>query len=395
MAMFVPSFKFSAFQSLFTIFHSPISTHSAFRNPHSLLHAPLVRTQHALPSAFCLLLTAFCLVPSVVLAQRAPSGPFALRDQFPVKLLFLSLRPESGYLLPTGARQWAFGLSYTNTYAGTWPVGNPKKASDYYQAAPLNEYRLFVDAEVLRLTIDLDWRIARRLQVGATLPLIFQNGGFLDSSVEGFHGLFNLTNGGREETPQNAYGVFVVRNAQFWINREKAAAFQPGDMVLRLKSPILEGGSRGPIIAGSGAVKLPTGRFESLTGSGGVDIQVALMATQAIGQRLAVHYSIAYTHLGRPSRHIDFPIRSITSQMLALEYLTTNKLSVLLQTLANTSPFPDSVLGPLDRTAYEMHGGIKYAISPAALFEVSITENLSQYQNTPDIGLYMGVRWRR
>jgi hypothetical protein len=81
--------------------------------------------------------------------------------------------------------------------------------------------------------------------------------------------------------------------------------------------------------------------------------------------------------------------------MLALEYLTTNKLSVLLQTLANTSPFPDSVLGPLDRTAYEIHGGIKYAISPTALFEVSITENLSQYQNTPDIGLHMGVRWRR
>ena len=293
MAMFIPSFKFSAFQSLFTIYHSPISSHSAFRNPHSSLHAPLVRTQRALPSAFYLLLTAFFLLPSVVLAHRAPSGPFALRDQFPVKLLFLSLRPESGYLLPTGARQWAFGFAYANTYAGTWPVGNPKKAGDYYQAAPLNEYRLFVDAEVLRLTIDLDWRIARRLQVGATLPLIFQNGGFLDSTVEGFHGLFNLTNGGREETLQNAYGVFVARNAQFWINREKAAAFQPGDVVLRLKSPILEGGRNGPTIAGSGAVKLPTGRFESLTGSGGVDIQVALMATQPIGQRLVVHYNIA------------------------------------------------------------------------------------------------------
>jgi hypothetical protein len=346
-------------------------------------------------NACCCLLTVFCLLPSDTFAQPTSLGPFALRDQFPVKLLFLSLRPESGALLPSGARQWGFGFAYANTYAVTRPIGNPKVAGDYYQAAPLDEYRLFVDAEVLRLTLDLDWRIAHRLQVGATLPLISQSGGFLDSTVEGFHSLFNLTNGGREETPQNAYGVFVARNAQFWINREKAAAFQPGDVVLRVKSPILEGGHNRPAIAGFAAVKLPSGRFESLTGSGGIDLQVALMATRPIGQRFAVHYNIAYTHLGKPSRHIGFTTRAITSQMLAFEYLATSKLSVLLQTLGNTSLFPDSPLGPLDRTAYEIHGGIKYPISPTTLFEVSITENLSQYQNTPDIGLHIGMSWKK
>ena len=327
-------------------------------------------------------------------SQSPAAGPFIQRDQFPIRMLFLGLRPEAGNLLPRGSRQWVFRLDYANTHAVTRPVGDPGVAGDYYQAAPLNEYRLFADTETLRLAVDLDWRIVSRLQIGLTLPFMKHGGGALDGTVERFHRLFNLTNGGREETLRNGYGVYVVRNGRFWIESAEAAAFRPGDLVLRMKTPLYH---RAGVLdlALAGAVKLPTGSLEALTGSGGFDIQAALFATWWPVKILAVHYNIAHSRLGRPSRGEGFPLRAVTTHLLAFEYRATNRLAALIQAQGNTGPFPDSVLGPLDRTAFEISGGARYALSETLTLEIGITENLSQYQNTPDFGLHAGIAWRR
>lgn len=334
-------------------------------------------------------------IPTPVAAQHQAFGPFEVRDQFPIKLLFLSLRPEGAALLPEGAMRLSTRFAYANTYAVTRPIGDPRQPLAYYQDAPLDEYRLFVDAEVLRLAVDLDWRVSYRWQFGAEIPLIIQTGGFLDSTIEGFHRLFRLSNGGREETPRNDYGVFVTRLGRFRVAHDRAPPIRFGDLVLRVKSPLFSGRGRWPVVSLHGAIKLPTGRFKHLTGSGGVDTQVALFVLKSAGRTLAFHYNAAYTFLGQPSGHYGFPVRSIASHMLAIEYLATSRLSVITQILANTSLFPKGRLGPLDRTAYEINAGIKYALTPATLFEISLIENLSQYQNTPDIGLQAGVSVRR
>ena len=328
------------------------------------------------------------------IAQSPITGPFIQRDQFPVRMLFLSLRPEAGALLPQDARQWAVRMDFANTYALTRPVGDPTIAEDYYQAAPPNEYRLFADTETLRLAVDLDWRIASRLQIGLTLPFLKHGGGFLDGTVEGFHKLFNLTNGGREETARNSYGVYVARNGRFWIESGEPAAFRPGDLVLRLKTPLYR---RAGVIdlALSSAVKLPTGNLDALTGSGGFDILAAVFATWQPVRTLSIHYNIAHSRLGRPSRSEGFPLRSITTHMLAFEYRATDRLAALIQAQGNTGPFPDSVLGPLDRAAFEVTAGARLALSETMTLELGLTENLSQYQNTPDIGIHAGILWRQ
>ena len=342
----------------------------------------------------CVILTV--LIPISALAQRDPFGPFAVRDQFPIKLLFLSLRPEQAELIPDGEMRFSARFAYSNTYAVTRPIGDPQQPADYYQAAPLSEYRLFVDTETLRMVFDLAWRIDARWEIGVEAPLIVQSGGFLDSTVEGFHGLFNLSNGGRKETSRNAYGVFVVRDAQFWIVHSRAPPVRFGDVVFRLKSPLLSAGPPWPTISLLTAVKLPTGRFGQLTGSGGTDLQIALLLSQRLGNKFLLHYNLAHTKLGDPDRNTGFPVRSaIISQMLAIEYMTTSKLSVVTQILANTSLFPKGQLGPLDRTAYEINAGIKYALTPEMKLEIGIIENMSQYQNTPDVALHVGVELAR
>ena len=341
-----------------------------------------------------LLFLAFAAFP--VFAQSPATGPFMQRDQFPVRMLFLGLRPEAGDLLPRRSARWTVRLDYANTYASTFPVGDTLIADDYYRAAPPDEYRLFVDTESLRVSVDLDWRIASRMQIGMTLPFLKHGGGFLDGVVEGFHGMFNLSNGGREWSPRNDYGVFVVRNRRFWIRSVESAAFRPGDFVVRMKTPLNWDG-RDVDLALAGAVKLPTGSLETLTGSGGWDIQAALFATwrpRRPKRDMIFHANLAHSRLGRPTLGEGFPLRSITTLVLAFEYRTTGRLAALVQTQTNIGPFPGSRLGPLNRTAIEATAGVRYAMSESLSLDIGLTENLSQYQNTPDVGIHAGIAWR-
>ncbi len=343
-------------------------------------------------SSVCIFLA--LLIPASALSQplRDPFGPFAVRDQFPIKLLFLSLLPQQAELIPDGEIRFSARFAHSNTYAVTRPIGDPRQSMDYYKAAPLSEYRLFADSETLRMVFDFAWRMDPKWELGMAIPLMVQSGGFLDETVEGFHEFFNMSNGGREETPRNGYGIYVVRNAHFWIAHDRAPPVRFGDVVFRLKRPLLSAGPSWPTISLATAVKLPTGQFKHLTGSGGTDVQFALLATQRLGNWFYLHYNLARTRLGDPDRNTGFPIRSsIISQMLAIEYTTSSKLSIITQILSNTSPFPEGRLGPLDRTAYEINAGIKYALRPDTRFEIGIIENLSQYQNTPDVALQVGL----
>ncbi len=331
-----------------------------------------------------------------VFSQSPATGPFMQRDQFPVRMLFLGLRPDAGDLLPRRSVRWSLRLDYANTYASTFPVGDRLIADDYYQAAPPDEYRLFVDTETLRVSVDLDWRIASRLQIGATMPFLKHGGGFLDGVVEGFHRMFKLSNGGREWTPRNDYGVFVVRNRRFWIRSMESTDFRPGDLVVRMKTPLNRDG-REFILALAGAVKLPTGSLETLTGSGGTDVQAALFATwrpRLPKRDLVFHANLAHSRLGRATRGEGFPLRSISTLLLAFEYRTPGRLAALVQTQVNIGPFPGSRLGPLNRTAIEATAGVRYALSESLSLDIGITENLSQYQNTPDVGLHARIAWR-
>ena len=327
-----------------------------------------------------------------VFSQSPATGPFMQRDQFPVRMLFLGLRPEAGDLLPRRSARLAVRMDYANTYASTLPVGDTLVADDYYQAAPPDEYRLFVDSETLRVSVDLDWRIASRVQIGATMPFLKHGGGFLDGAVEGFHRMFNLSNGGREWTPRNDYGVFVLRDRRFWIRSVESADFRPGDLVLRMKTPLYRDGGE-LTLSLAGAVKLPTGNLETLTGSGGLDIQASLFATWRPEQDMIFHANLAHSRLGKPTLGEGFPLRAISTLLLAFEYRTTGRLAALFQTLVNIGPFPSSKLGPLNRTAIEATAGVRYALSESLSLDLGLTENLSQYQNTPDVGLHAGILW--
>ena len=357
--------------------------------------APFPRAARLLGTARVLRRAVACGLLTIafpVFSQSPATGPFMQRDQFPVRMLFLGLRPDAGDLLPRRSARWAVRFDYANTYASTLPVGDTLIADDYYRAAPSNEYRLFVDSETLRVSVDLDWRIASRVQIGATVPFLKHGGGFLDGAVEGFHRMFNLSNGGREWTPRNDYGVFVVRDRRFWIRSVESADFRPGDLVLRMKTPLYRDGGE-LTLSLAGAVKLPTGNLETLTGSGGLDIQASLFATWRPEKDMIFHANLAHSRLGKPTLGEGFPLRSISTLLLAFEYRTTGRLAALVQTLVNIGPFPSSKLGPLNRTAIEATAGVRYALSESVSLDMGLTENLSQYQNTPDVGLHAGIQW--
>ena len=140
-------------------------------------------------------------------------------------------------------------------------------------------------------------------------------------------------------------------------------------------------------------MKHPEEKTRDVTGSGGLDIQASLFATWRPEKDIIFHANLAHSRLGKPTLGEGFPLRSISTLLLAFEYRTSGRLAALVQTLVNFGPFPSSKLGPLNRTAIEATAGVRYALSESLSLDLGLTENLSQYQNTPDVGLHAGIQW--
>jgi len=95
------------------------------------------------------------------------------------------------------------------------------------------------------------------------------------------------------------------------------------------------------------------------------------------------------------SDHLDGVIdlsRDQWTVLAALEYKPFKKTSFILQYLCNTGPARD--LYEFSKTTHELTFGIQWGIGKSTLIQIGILENIFFYDNSPDIGLHLGIRYR-
>ena len=147
----------------------------------------------------------------------------------------------------------SFVTDYTNTTIADPPPGYP---GSYYVSRDFESY----NAE-----LGFSYRPSSRLAIGLDLRLVSFFGGFLDSFIGGFHSVFDFPNGGREYSPPDRVLV-DIQNASGVRFSLDSNAVSLGDIDLHARYTFLE--KQNFAMAAYGAVKLPTGRLESLSGSG-------------------------------------------------------------------------------------------------------------------------------
>lgn len=173
------------------------------------------------------------------------TGPLRIRDQFPLGIGFLGLDPVSAIVLDRGTWQVDAITTVTNTWAQSdiveealsartsrQPFGRAElDALDAQDPAP-GIYLL--DAEMVRTAIAVRRGIGHGIQLELLIPLIDFSGGFLDSSVEGFHDAFGFEQAGRLGVERDGF-LAAVRGASGSIFIDQDPGTRVGDIVVGAK----------------------------------------------------------------------------------------------------------------------------------------------------------------
>jgi hypothetical protein len=306
--------------------------------------------------------TALCIVMLFLLsltgAARAFDGPLQVRNQFP---LFLGIAPP--FLESAEVRDSVtLGLNHSSTYV--------------IEKRP--HWGISMDLEMTELDLRFKKRLGRRSEIGLDVPVIRPSGGFFDRPLQEFHDWLPFGDYGRNERPHNAFlyeityhGATVVRG----VNDRTGL----GDLRLTFKRVVSASTATVSVMAN---VELPTGDAGTGYGSGSYDFTAAVLADRRWGDTYRGFANAGYIFPGDLKGLQTVPLRNAFYAGCGIEAAWWDRFSVLVQTLAQQSPFPRTGTHHVDRPGVLLTVGGRYAFRRGSL-ELSLTEDPS-VSGTPD-----------
>ncbi len=194
-----------------------------------------------------LVLGALC-VPA---CADALDAPLRIRNTGPVAGLYGLPRALGGAVLGEG-REWVLGLDYGNSYTAALAAGE----------------RIYLDGETGVASLAFRAALADRWEWGMELPWIGHKDGALDGFIDGWHDLFGLPEGGRDQAPRGRLNYFVQVDGRTDVEflRDRSGSGDPRAWVGRslYEAPERSGALRLQ-------VKVPLGSVDELTGSQAMD----------------------------------------------------------------------------------------------------------------------------
>lgn len=155
----------------------------------------------------------------------------------------------------------------------------PEIASQFTQdseGSGANVVEAVIDVETTTVLLSLEHGFSERWSAGVELPLVRQDGGFLDTIIDDYHDLLGLPDGGRERRPSDE--VFVAWSEGGALRRSlDSSASGLGDLRVHFARALSTAPDRATALRFG--VELPTGSVGELTGNDGIDLSAALHLT--------------------------------------------------------------------------------------------------------------------
>ncbi len=330
-------------------------------------------------------------------------GPLRIRDQFMLGMGLLAFEPTSARVLERGQWQFDFVFTVSNDFVHAGSVEDV--LDDQNERRPItldflrsiepdrpSEGRFLVDGEVMRGALALRRGLGSNLQLEIAVQAVQFSGGFLDAGIEGFHDLAGLNQAGREAILRDQFAVYLDPDNDFllWVSEEPEWGL--GDAVLGLKADLFpERRSRSLELAVEGKVKIPLGDSDRFTSSESIDFGTQLLATRYF-RKTSVHGNLGAVYLGSWDK-LNLGRQVKLSGMLAVEQTLGSKNTLLFQATVSESPFTDLDLKDFEGLSTLFTVGYKHRIGNQVLF-LAATENSTNFDLSPDIGVHVGVTSR-
>lgn len=349
-------------------------------------------------SCTALLLASLCFLASHARAEQPwqTLGLMRVRDMTPFGLNRLDMLPTHAVSAEPGTFAFEINLTYQNTWARSRNVElylaergirrGEIKASDVQAILDLPGEAYLVDGEIGLADLSLFYQVEDHLSAYVSIPYYTFQGGFLDSTIEGFHEGLGISNAGRENVPRNRF--LAIADLQF----ARFVALEPprsdfGDPVvgLRLAS------SRAPEhwnVVFEGAVKIAWSKQERLLSTGANDYGMQL-SVQRFFRRNALYFSLAAVWFGSPDPGLAGD-QWLPTVVLGWETRLTRNTNFILQLYASRSTIQDTSLSQLSANKLQATFGLQWSYRGTAM-RLGITENIGAFNNTPDVGVNLSI----
>jgi len=341
------------------------------------------------------------VVPLPAAAESDFFGLLRARDLTTFGFLRLDMRPAHAIRAPAGTWAIETELAHQNTWAlsrgardyldslpGRRALG-PDEVADIL-ALPGENY--VFDMELATLDVTLHYKFTERWGGYFVMSGVNYSGGFMDSAIEGFHDAFGFDNNGRPAVRRNDVNLVAdFRSADIAVfNAPTNGGLLDPTIGIRYSAARRDSGWNLVVEA---AAKLALQGREEFLSTGETDYGV-----QATLQRFGDHHAwyigaSAVYYDGRSSIAPTDP-QIVPTLVLGYERHLGSKTHLILQAYASESVYSreDTDLDELLGMKYQLSLGIYRRIGRGVL-SFAITENLQNFNNTPDVGMQLGFAY--
>lgn len=323
-------------------------------------------------------------------------GLMRVRDTTPFGISRLDMLPAHA----VAATPKTFAFEINASYQNTWALSDNVK--DYLEERGLHRGEIgpsdiaairalpgdayLVDGELGLADLTLHYRISPHLGAYATLPYFTFARGFLDSTIEGFHEGIGIGNAGRNFVPRNRFlAVMELERASLLLVEPPEAEF--GDPVFGLRYSWNGGPGKTNIIVEGAAkvVVVDSSRLVS-TGKNDFGLQISL---QRFFRRNALYLTGAGVYFQSPDPGLSKDL-IIPTVIAGWETKLSRHTNFIVQTYASRSTVQETELDELSAPKIQATIGLQWLFKGSVL-RFGITENLANFDNTPDIGVNLSV----
>jgi hypothetical protein len=299
------------------------------------------------------------------------ADPLPVSDQNPLLSGFAIPATLPTRLNPPGA--WSFQTTFS------W-------ASNAIVQSSTNE-SLVVDAETKELRLVAQRGLGRELVLRVELPYRHTSGGSLDGFIDRWHDTFGLPEGARPTLPDDALRLLYVRDGAVLLD-SRSTTQGVGDASVEVGRSLMSN-DRSAVSAWLG-LKLPTGDADDFTGSGSVDITLALAAEHRFGDRWQVFGQLAGTWLSEGDRLVRQQRDWVAAATAGISARTIGKLVLTAQIDAHTAVYDTNELDFLNDAVVLSVGG-SYRFDSDWEIAVGVSEDI-EVESAPDVVFLFDIK---
>lgn len=344
------------------------------------------------------------LVASMATAQAAEGtfyGLLRVRDLSPFGFLRLDMRPAHAVAIERGSFVIETELGYQNSWALSpeverWLTDRESQGrrelgpEDLQTIRDLPGENYLVDYESAVLDVTAHYKFSEKMSAYLIANAVSYEGGFLDSTIEGFHDEFGFSSFGRPAASRDDVNlIYDLKSSQVaFFEAPTNGGFTDPTLGVRYTGLALSDRWH---LGLEGAVKIPVAGRRLLLSTGRTDYGVQA-SLQRRGNRHALYANVATVYYAGATDPAPQESQVIPTLILGYEYQWSERTNINLQGYVSKSTYTGRTtdLDELSGEKYQLTLGLRHR-REEFLFTFAVTENLQNINNTPDIGFQLGV----